>query len=78
MIDSLERIKSQPKEIWAVKLADRITNLQPPPRHWNQLKKQKYLEEARIIHKELIDGNVFLADRLWIKINDYEAYIEHL
>ena len=29
--DSLERIKLQPKEIWMVKLADRITNLQPPP-----------------------------------------------
>jgi guanosine-3',5'-bis(diphosphate) 3'-pyrophosphohydrolase len=76
MIDSLERIKSQPKEIWAVKLADRITNLQPPPKHWNKLKIQKYLEEARIIHEELKDGNVFLAVRLWAKIKDYEAFVE--
>jgi guanosine-3',5'-bis(diphosphate) 3'-pyrophosphohydrolase len=75
MIDSLERIKSQPVEIWAVKLADRITNLQSPPKHWNQLKKQKYLEEARIIHEELKDGNVYLADRLWAKIKEYEAFV---
>lgn len=34
MKDSLERIRRQPKEIWMVKLADRITNLQPPPKHW--------------------------------------------
>ena len=35
MTDSLARIKEQPREIWMVKLADRITNLQPPPGHWN-------------------------------------------
>lgn len=34
MADSLERIKAQPKEIWMVKMADRITNLQPPPKQW--------------------------------------------
>jgi (p)ppGpp synthase/HD superfamily hydrolase len=34
MKDSLSRIKNQPIEIWMVKIADRITNLQPPPAHW--------------------------------------------
>jgi len=29
--DSLHRIREQPAEILMVKLADRITNLQPPP-----------------------------------------------
>ena len=29
-LDSLTRIKQLKKEVWAVKLADRITNLQPP------------------------------------------------
>jgi len=27
----INRIEHQPKEVWAVKLADRITNLQKPP-----------------------------------------------
>ncbi|WP_242499260.1 HD domain-containing protein [Flavobacterium sp. 140616W15] len=40
MLDSLNRISSQRKEVWAVKLADRITNLQKPPKTWNSLKKE--------------------------------------
>jgi hypothetical protein len=38
MTDSLARIKQQPKEVWVVKLADRITNLQPPPGPWDDKK----------------------------------------
>ena len=36
MADSLKRIRTQPREIWVVKMADRVTNLQPPPNHWTQ------------------------------------------
>jgi (p)ppGpp synthase/HD superfamily hydrolase len=36
MRDSLERIKQQPPEVWLVKLADRITNLAPPPYYWER------------------------------------------
>jgi len=36
MDNSLERIRKQPKEVWMVKLSDRITNLQPPPKHWEK------------------------------------------
>ena len=36
MAECLPRIRQQPAEIWMVKLADRITNLQPPPRHWSK------------------------------------------
>jgi guanosine-3',5'-bis(diphosphate) 3'-pyrophosphohydrolase len=78
MIDSLARIKSQPKEIWAVKLADRITNLQPPPPHWDESKKLKYLEEAQIIYQELKDGNQYLADRLYHKIDEYRKFCENI
>ncbi len=39
MMDCLLRIKNQSKEVWAVKLADRITNLQPPPVKWDALKR---------------------------------------
>lgn len=37
--DSLFRIKQQPKEIWLVKLGDRITNLYHPPYYWSDEKK---------------------------------------
>ena len=33
MMDNLKRIKKLPYEVWAVKMADRITNLQKPPSH---------------------------------------------
>lgn len=74
MIDSLIRIKLQPKEVWAVKLADRITNLQKPPGHWNNEKKLIYLKEAELILNELSEGNIFLAERLRIKIKNYEVF----
>lgn len=76
MQDSLTRIKDLPSEVWAVKLADRITNLQPPPPHWDKKKAINYQNEARTILNELKDGNVFLAKRLETKIIEYEKYIQ--
>ncbi|MDR0710730.1 MAG: HD domain-containing protein [Prevotellaceae bacterium] len=74
MHDALHRIKQMPKEIWAVKLADRITNLQPPPAHWTPEKISQYRKEAQAIYNELKDGNAYLADRLKTAIAHYEAY----
>lgn len=71
MMDSLTRIKQQPKEVWAVKLADRITNLQTPPHFWKEEKIKKYKEEAQIILEELCDGNEYLENRLKEKIETY-------
>ncbi|WP_051890891.1 bifunctional (p)ppGpp synthetase/guanosine-3',5'-bis(diphosphate) 3'-pyrophosphohydrolase [Chryseobacterium sp. JM1] len=71
MADSLNRIKAQPKEIWAVKMADRICNLYAPPYYWNTSKKEKYLEEAQIIYQDLKEGNDYLAKRLLEKIEMY-------
>jgi (p)ppGpp synthase/HD superfamily hydrolase len=76
MLDSLKRIKEQPKEIWAVKLADRITNLYEPPYYWKNDKKIKYIEEAEIILNELKDGNKYLAERLKIKIKEYHRFLD--
>lgn len=75
MQDSLKRIKLQPKEIWMVKLADRITNLQPPPAYWTTEKRRKYLDQARLIRDELKSGSAFLSDRLSVKIREYQSYI---
>lgn len=74
MCDSLQRIQQQPKEVWAVKLADRITNLQPPPAHWTKSKIRQYHEEAQIIYDELKDGNIYLANRLKEAIEKYKQY----
>jgi (p)ppGpp synthase/HD superfamily hydrolase len=75
MDDSLRRVKMQPKEIWMVKLADRITNLQPPPEYWDIEKRKKYLAQAELILKELKDGSEYLSNRLKEKIQIYQSYI---
>lgn len=73
--DSLTRIKKLRKEVWAVKLADRITNLQPPPIKWSNRKIMKYQEDSKMIHHALRDGNEYLAKRLKAVINDYNKYL---
>jgi guanosine-3',5'-bis(diphosphate) 3'-pyrophosphohydrolase len=77
-IDSLKRIKQLKKEVWAVKLADRITNLQEPPVEWNRQKRIDYLEEAKLILHALRAGNEYLAFRLKGKIEEYRFYIDKL
>ena len=75
MQDCLTSIKMLQSEVWAVKLADRITNLQPPPPEWSKEKRIKYQEEARLILIELGIGNEYLAKRLKGKIEEYGSYI---
>ena len=75
MEDSLRCIKNQPKEVWAVKMADRITNLQPPPSHWSQEKIANYRNEALLIHDELKEANELLAERLLAKSQAYMAFM---
>ncbi len=75
MADSLRRIKQQPGEVWMVKLADRITNLQPPPAHWKQSKIVRYREEAIEIHNALGEASPLLSARLWEKISEYRVHM---
>lgn len=56
MQDSLARIRQQPKEIWSVKVADRISNLYEPPYYWNNERKIAYRREAQFILDNLRDG----------------------
>jgi len=74
--DSLSRIKKLRKEVWAIKLADRITNLQPPPGNWDKEKRTAYKKDAILIWEALKDGNQYLADRLHNKIDEYDKYLE--
>lgn len=74
--DSLSRIKKLSKDIWVVKLADRIANLKPPPDSWTTEKIKKYLEVSMLIYEELKEANTTLADRLLGKIDSYKNYIQ--
>jgi (p)ppGpp synthase/HD superfamily hydrolase len=77
MADSLQRIRLQPKEVWAVKMADRICNLYKPPYYWDDEKKKSYMEEARQVHAQLHEGNAYLANRLLSKIEQYKKYLSN-
>ncbi|HPB82657.1 MAG TPA: HD domain-containing protein [Spirochaetota bacterium] len=72
MSDSLERILKQPREIWMVKMADRITNLQKPPGFWDKHKIIQYKNEALSIYEKLSGADDILAGRLLEKIQLYE------
>ena len=75
MRDSLTRIRQQPREIWMVKLADRVSNLEPPPHYWTKTKIAQYRQEAMEIHDALYPASDALATRLLDKIERYKAYL---
>jgi len=74
--DSLERIVKQPFEIWMVKLADRISNLEPPPDSWQLEKRKEYLKDAKLIYETLKAADPTLKERLKKKINEYKKYLK--
>jgi len=69
--DYIKRIKQLSFEIWMVKMADRITNLQPPPDHWNDKMIERYREGAEVIYRELMPASNFLGARLKMMIDRY-------
>lgn len=74
MLDSLARIQQQAPEIWIVKMADRISNLQYPAYHWNSEKIRAYHEEALLIYETLKSAHPRLSERLLSKIKIYENW----
>jgi (p)ppGpp synthase/HD superfamily hydrolase len=75
MADSLCRIQTQPREVWMVKLADRITNLQPPPPFWHWSKVIAYADEAEEILEVLGGASGALASRLRDRIVAYRGLV---
>lgn len=75
MMDSLTRIVAQGKEVRMVKMADRINNLQKPPKHWDRAKMKRYRQEARLILDQLGGVHAYIEARLQQKIDDYGQYI---
>lgn len=71
MADSLQRIRAQPREVWLVKLCDRIVNLGPPPHYWKPAKIAAYREEAGRIADALGEASPHLDARLRDKIARY-------
>ena len=74
MADCLGRILMQPRVIWRVKLADRITNLGEPPEDWSRDKRSAYRAEAQLILERLESSSEWLASRMRQCIADYERY----
>jgi len=75
MADSLRRIRAQPQAVWAVKVADRITNLSEPPASWSTEKRRAYLEEARQIADALRGASAALDARIAQRIAGYARYL---
>jgi len=71
MADSLARIVLEPREVWVVKLADRVTNLQVPPSHWSKDKIAAYHREAETILDRLGSASGHLAQRMQAKLKAY-------
>lgn len=74
MEHSLSRIKQEPKEVWSVKMADRICNLYAPPYYWTLERKTEYHKESILIYDALKEGNTYLANRLKEKIDNYKQF----
>ena len=76
MADCLRRIQAAPREVALVKLADRITNLEPPPANWDADKRRRYLAEAEVIVTALAPSSPFLASRIRAKMAEYAHYVD--
>lgn len=76
MADSLRRIQGQPREVWMVKLADRISNLEPPPSYWTRERIAAYGQEAAQIRAVLGATSPYLSARLAARTAAYGAYVE--
>jgi (p)ppGpp synthase/HD superfamily hydrolase len=74
MEDSLQRIQTQPREIWLVKLADRAANLGTPPAHWSREKCLAYAAEGETILNTLGTASAELAARLAERIAAWRGH----
>lgn len=73
--DSIDRILLEPTEVQLVKLADRISNLNPPPVTWSQEKILSYYNTSILIYSRLKHANEYLAKKLLKRIEDYKKYL---
>lgn len=72
--ESLKQIRAQPRTVWAVKLAERLTDLERPPGHWTLEERQSHLVEAKEILAALRGASAPLEARFEQKLAEYESY----
>ena len=75
MDDSLNRILDLGREVAIVKICDRITNLQRPPKKWGMAKIKSYHSQAIQIVERLKGKNEYLDKRINEKIEQYKLYL---
>ncbi len=66
--ESIKRIKAAPRYVWAVKMADRVSNLKNFPAMWSREKIEQYLDESVLIARELSEASEGLHARLLMRI----------
>lgn len=76
--DSLKRISEFSYEIGAVKMADRICNLQDIEPKWNKEKSVNYLNDSILIYNYMKDSNKKIAKQLLDCIKNYEKNINEM
>lgn len=72
--DSLNRILIQPIEVQVIKLADRLTNLNPPPKNWSLEKITAYYDSSIMLYEKLKYSDQYLVSKLKNKLNEYRNY----
>ncbi len=75
LLDSIKRIKNESREVTIVKLADRISNLNTPPKSWGKGKIKDYHNDSIIILKKFTGVNYILEKRLANKIQNYKKLL---
>jgi (p)ppGpp synthase/HD superfamily hydrolase len=73
MKEYLGDLAGGPKSAQIIKMADRIVNLNPPPKNWKPKKIANYFEESKEIYQLLHPANPALAKRLNEKMEFYQA-----
>jgi Guanosine polyphosphate pyrophosphohydrolases/synthetases len=72
LLEYFKRIKDGGRDVSAIKMCDRIINLQKPPASWNADKILEYYEESLVILEMFGWSNSYVSDRLKFKIGLYE------
>lgn len=74
MPDSLRRIRECRREVWLVKLADRVANTNVVPVHFGTDWIRGYIPESALVLRELGEASERLGRRLRDNISRWEAY----
>jgi len=72
LLEYFKGIKDGGRDGSAIKMCDRIINLQKPPAHWNADKIFEYYEESLVILEVFGGSSDYISSRLKLKIELYE------